>query len=78
MLVDDDELLARLRSRNGYYRRVGSSKREIPPEALARLFQQRSQSRIICFDEQIVAGAPRDALIRRIGPDKGGHWEVVG
>ena len=45
-------------------RRVGSSKREIPPEALARLFQQRSQSRIICFDEQIVAGAPRDALVR--------------
>ena len=54
------------KSRNGYYRRVGSSKREIPPESLARLFQQRSQSRIICFDEQIVASAPRDALVRSL------------
>jgi ATP-dependent DNA helicase RecG len=31
-------------SANGYFRRVGHAKRELPPDALARLFQQRSQS----------------------------------
>ena len=34
-----------------YYQRVGSTKQEIKPEVLARLFQQRSQSRLIRFDE---------------------------
>jgi predicted HTH transcriptional regulator len=29
----------------------------MPPEILARLFQQRSQNRLIRFDEQIVSGA---------------------
>jgi predicted HTH transcriptional regulator len=42
------------RSPRGYFRRLGSSKREIDPDALARLFQQRSQTRIIRFDEQAV------------------------
>ncbi len=42
------------RSPHGYFHRVGSSKRELSPEILARLFQQRSQSRIIRFDEQAV------------------------
>ena len=42
---------------HGYYGRVGSSKRELTPEELARLFQQKSQSRIVCFDEQIVPQA---------------------
>jgi len=44
-------------SPGGYFRRVGSSKRPIPPEALARLFQQRSQARLIRFDEQAVPNA---------------------
>jgi hypothetical protein len=35
----------------GYLHRVGSSKRPIPPDYLAQLFQQRSQSRLIRFDE---------------------------
>lgn len=34
----------------GYLNRVGSSKRPIPPDPLARLFQQRSQSRLVRFD----------------------------
>jgi hypothetical protein len=38
------------RSPGGYFHRVGSSKREMDPDYLARLFQQRSQSRIIRFD----------------------------
>lgn len=40
----------------GYFRRQGSSKREMPPDVLARLFQQRSQARLIRFDEQAVPG----------------------
>ena len=44
-------------SPHGYFYRIGSSKRKMPPEVLARLFQQRSQTRLICFDEQIVSHA---------------------
>ena len=42
------------KSPGGYFRRIGSSKREMAPDALARLFQERSQSRIIRFDESVV------------------------
>jgi predicted HTH transcriptional regulator len=42
------------KSPGGYFRRQGSSKRELTPDLLARLFQQRSQARIIRFDEQPV------------------------
>jgi predicted HTH transcriptional regulator len=45
------------KSSDGYFTRIGSSKREMTPEVLARLFQQRSQNRLICFDEQIVMNA---------------------
>lgn len=45
------------KSDGGYFTRIGSSKREMSPEVLARLFQQRSQNRQICFDEQIVMKA---------------------
>lgn len=44
-------------SANGYFRRVGHAKRKLPPDALARLFQQRSQARLIRFEEQEVPGA---------------------
>ncbi|MBN8285564.1 ATP-binding protein [Zoogloea sp.] len=50
------------RSPGGYFHRVGSAKREMAPEYLARLFQQRSQARIIRFDEQAVPGASLDDL----------------
>jgi len=50
------------KSPNGYFQRIGSSKREMKPDMLARLFQQRSQSRIIRFDEQIVPGTSLDML----------------
>ena len=56
-------------SPGGYFRRIGSSKRTMAPEAPARLFQERSQSRIIRFDESVVPGsAPSDlhySLTRR-------------
>lgn len=44
-------------SANGYFRRVGHAKRELTPDALARLFQQRGQARLIRFEEQEVPGA---------------------
>lgn len=59
-------------SPHGYFRRQGSSKRKLPPEQLARLFQQRSQARILRFEEQAVPGAAfsdlSPALWRRFLP----------
>ena len=42
------------KSPSGYFRKIGSSKREMTAEFLARLFQERSQSRMIRFDESLV------------------------
>jgi len=50
------------RSPGGYLHRVGSARREMSPDYLARLFQQRSQARIIRFDEQPVPSARLDDL----------------
>ncbi len=44
------------KSPHGYFHRIGSSKREMPPELLARLFQARSQTGVIRFDESVVPG----------------------
>lgn len=59
-------------SPTGYLYRVGSSKRPIPPDQLARLFQQRSQSRLIRFDETPVPRAGLtdldEGLWRRFAP----------
>lgn len=64
-------------SPGGYLHRVGSSKRPIPPEQLARLFQQRSQSRLIRFDEMLVPNATfmnlDEALWRRFTGDLEGE-----
>ena len=62
------------RSSGGYFERLGSSRREMTPDRLARLFQQRSQSRLIRFDESAVPNtAPGDldhALTRRFLRDE--------
>ena len=50
------------KSPGGYFRRIGSSKREMAPDALARLFQERSQSRTIRFDESVVPASGRSDL----------------
>lgn len=50
-------------SPGGYFRRIGSSKRRMKPDVLARLFQQRSQTRLIRFDEQPLANADPDMLV---------------
>ncbi len=59
-------------SPGGYFHRVGSSKRPMLPDYLARLFQQRSQSRLIRFDETPVPRASLtdldEALWRRFVP----------
>jgi predicted HTH transcriptional regulator len=54
------------KSPGGYFHRIGSSKREMPPDILSRMFQQRSQSRLIRFDEQIVYQADIRALSREL------------
>jgi len=53
-------------SPGGYFQRIGSSKRQMKPEILARLFQQRSQARIIRFDEQAVPFASQNCLIKSL------------
>lgn len=60
-----------------YYVRVGSSKRDLSPPELARLFQQRG--RAFVFDEQPVPDASTDTLDRRqlerfFGPSPGIPW----
>jgi len=51
-------------SPGGYFHRIGCSKRQMPPDFLARLFQQRSQTRLIRFDEQTIASASQNCLIK--------------
>ena len=54
------------KSPHGYFYRNGSSKREMTPDILARLFQQRTQNRLIRFDEQMVMGANIDVLEKKL------------
>ena len=56
------------RSPAGYLHRVADEKRAMSPDYLARLFQQRSQTRMIRFDEQVVS----DATLEVLSPDL---WE---
>ena len=49
-------------SPGGYYRRLGDSTRPLQAESLARLFQERSQSRVIRFDESVVPWTTPDHL----------------
>ncbi len=54
------------RSPGGFLHRVGSNKRVMDPDYLARLFQQRSQARLIRFDEQAVHDASKGDLDRAL------------
>ena len=64
LVVDIVRSLFVHKSPGGYLRRIGSSKREMSPEVLARLFQERSQSRVIRFDEAAVPGTSLEDLDR--------------
>lgn len=55
--VDVESSLFVHESPRGYFYRVGSAKRRMSPDWLARMMQQRSQARLIRFDEQTVPGA---------------------
>lgn len=66
------------RSPGGYFRRIGSSKRQMSPESLARLFQERSQSRLIRFDETVVPGTRPTDLDERLSARFLPHGESVG
>ncbi len=70
MQIDVPRSLFVHRSPGGYYQRIGSSKRQMRPEVLARLFAERSQSRLIRFDESVVPGTALSdidtALARRL------------
>jgi len=44
------------KSPKGYMMRIGHEKREMSPDFLARMFQQRSQARLLRFEEQVVPG----------------------
>ncbi len=54
------------KSPHGYFYRQGSSKREMKPEYLARLFQQRSQARLIRFEEQTVPQTTMKDLSKKL------------
>ena len=60
--VDAPRSLFVHQSPGGYLYRIGSAKRVMSPEYLARMFQQRSQTRLIRFDEQVVEGATLEEL----------------
>jgi len=49
-------------SPGGYFHQVGSTKRQMDPDYLGRLMQQRSQARLIRFDEQVVGDSSIDDL----------------
>ena len=50
------------RSPGGFYARIGGSKRQLSSDQLGRIYQARSQSRLIRFDESPVPGVGVDAL----------------
>jgi predicted HTH transcriptional regulator len=63
-----------------YFHRQGSSARTLSPDLLTRLLQQRSQARIIRFDEQAVPEttlADFDQTLRERFVDKSGEGEEV-
>ena len=51
---------------NGYFMRQRRSKREMPTEQLARLFQSRSQACIIAFDEQFGPSTNKETLKKEL------------
>lgn len=60
--VDVSRSLFVHQSAGGFHQRVGSSKRKMAVEALARLLQERSQTRVIRFDESPVPRTSPDDL----------------
>lgn len=72
--VDVPRSLTIHQSPGGYFRRVGSSKRNMPPDVLMRMIQERGNTRLIRFDETPVPGTSPDdlqySLARKFLPDE--------
>lgn len=72
--VDVPRSLTIHQSPGGYFRRVGSSKRSMPPDVLMRMIQERGNTRLIRFDETPVPGTSPDdlqySLARKFLPDE--------
>ncbi len=66
IIVDIPKSLFIHQSPDGYFYRIGSSKRKMTTELLARLLQQRSQTRLIRFDEQAVSGSMLNDLSQKL------------
>jgi len=66
IIIDIQRSIFVHKSPNGYFYRIGSSKREMAPEVLARLFQQRTQNRLIRFDEQMVMNASPEDMSQKL------------
>ena len=64
LVVEIDRSLLVHKSPGGYLCRQGSAKRELSPEALRRLFQQRGRSGLLGPDEALVEGTGRNTLDR--------------
>ena len=62
LVVEIPQSLFVHQSPGGYFRRIGSSKRQIEPMALQRLMMQRAQTGIIAFDELPVPRTTPDDL----------------
>ena len=62
LIVEVEQSVSVHKSPGGYFSRQGSTKRELSPEALSRLFQQRGRSGLLGPDEAIVANTGLNAL----------------
>ena len=62
LVVEVEQSVLVHRSPGGYLVRQGSSRRELPSEALQRLFQQRGRSGMLGPDEAVVAGTGPNTL----------------
>ena len=62
LIVEVEQSALVHKSPSGYLSRQGSAKRELSPEALRRLFQQRGRSGLLGPDEALVAGTGRNTL----------------
>lgn len=63
LVVEVEASAAVHKSPGGYYHRQGSSKRELPTQALQRLFQRRGRSGVLGPDEMTVAGTGSNTLV---------------
>ncbi|MCY4368548.1 MAG: putative DNA binding domain-containing protein [bacterium] len=61
--VDVPRSLFVYQSPGGYEQRTGRSTRSLQPQVLARLLQERSQTRLIRFDESVVPGSGPGDLV---------------